>query len=136
MLVFIVLVLYRRKMMVYNNRYYWLNLDQRRIQHRHALLNFLGGGVNFDCIIRLYFNFSHHTMFTICTLFSSLTTKYGYVWRGHQDKPQIPRILPRRDHAPRFWNSWINHCRWSSINKKKIKRYQVKLKIISSIIPM
>ena len=33
------------------------------------------------------------------------------MWIGHQNKPQTPKILPRRDRVPRFWNSWIR--RWS-----------------------
>ena len=31
--------------------------------------------VNFDCITRIYFDFGQHTMFTICILSTTLTTK-------------------------------------------------------------
>lgn len=39
-----------------------------------SLLEFFGGlfFVNFDRITRIYFYFSHHTVFTICSLFSSV----------------------------------------------------------------
>ena len=36
--------------------------------------------------------------------------KHKVCVKGHQIKPKTPRILPRLDRAPRFWNSWINHC--------------------------
>ena len=57
---------------------------QRRIKHRRAerpppRLNFLGVCL---CITRICFNCSHHAMFTICTLFSSLTTKHKVCVKG------------------------------------------------------
>ena len=58
--------------------YICMSVWQRRIQHRRLppCLKFFWGFVfvNFDCITRIYFNCSHHTMFTKCTLFSTLTT--------------------------------------------------------------
>ena len=81
---------------------------QRRIQHqrraRTPLFDFFFWGgvfVNFDYITLILSNCSHHTMFTICTLFSSLTAKHRVCVKGHQNKPKTPRILPRRDRAPR-----------------------------------
>ena len=39
------------------------------------------------------------------------------MWVGHQNKhcPQTPKILPRRDRVPRFWNSWIRHWSFNNI---------------------
>ena len=50
--------------------------------------------VNFDCITRIYyFNCSHHTMFAICTLFSTLTTKHiGYVWMDIKTNPRSQKF--------------------------------------------
>ena len=72
---------------------------------------FFGGFVfvNLDCKTHIYFYCGHHTVFTICSLFSTVTKTIGYVWMGHQNKPQTPKILPRRDHGPQFWNSWIRY---------------------------
>ena len=39
-------------------------------------------------------------MFTICILFTTLTTKTFDICEGASNNPQTPRILPRRDHAP------------------------------------
>ena len=53
--------------------------------------------VNFDCITRIYFNSIHHTMFIICTLFFTFTTKHRVCVKGaSKQKSQNPRILPRR----------------------------------------
>ena len=50
----------------------------------------------------IYLNCIHHTMFTICPLFSTLTTKHRvlYVWRGHQNKCHTPRIYRARTTPP------------------------------------
>ena len=56
----------------------------------HALLFYNKLGVvfvNFDCITRIYFNYNQHTMFTICLLFSKLTTKR----KGICEKETFPR---------------------------------------------
>ena len=42
---------------------------------------------NFDCITRIYFDFSQHTMFTISILFTSLLQKHSICVKGHQYKP-------------------------------------------------
>ena len=63
-------------------------LKQRQIQHRRAghvpPFEIFQGFVfvNFDCITRIYFNCIHHTMFTICTQFSTLTTKHKVCVKG------------------------------------------------------
>ena len=44
--------------------------------------------VNFDCITRIYFDFSQHTMFTICILFTTLITKHRVCVKGHKKNPQ------------------------------------------------
>ena len=56
--------------------------EQRRILDRRAGRAPLGLKkkmgfviVNFDSIARIYFEFSQHTMFTICILFTTLTTR-------------------------------------------------------------
>ena len=71
---------------------------QRRIQDRRAPLFKIYLGfifVNFDCITRIKFNYSYHTLFTIFISFSTLTKKHKVCVKGHQIKPQTPRILPR-----------------------------------------
>ena len=87
---------------------YFIHVYQRRIQHqrrtRAPLFGFYLGGVfvNFDYTTRLLSYCSHHTLFTICTLFSTLTTKHKVCVKGTSKQPQTPRILPRRDRAPGF----------------------------------
>ena len=61
--------------------------------------------VHFGCITRNNINCCRHTMLTICTLFSTLTTKHRVCVKGASKETSAPRILPRRDRAPRFWNS-------------------------------
>ena len=84
---------------------------QRRIQDRRAgrappCLKFLGVVfVNFECKTRINFYCGHHTVFTICTLFSTVTKTIG----TSKQTPD-PKKSKRRDSAPRFWNSWIRHC--------------------------
>ena len=46
--------------------------------------------VIFDCVTRVYFNCSHQTGFTICTLFSIITTKHRVCVKKHQNKPSDP----------------------------------------------
>ena len=58
--------------------------------------------VNFDCILRIYFCFSHHTVFTIGTLFSTVTKNIGYVWRGHQGEGDKPQTVPGPPPPPGF----------------------------------
>ena len=50
--------------------------------------------INFDCLTRIYFHCSHHTVLTICTLFSTVTKKKkGYVIQTN------PRPQEFRDRA-------------------------------------
>ena len=81
------------------------NSRQRRIQHRRAgraspVWIFLGGGgvfVKIDCITRIYLIvvILQCLQYVLCSLLS--LQNIGYVWiNGHQNKPQTPRILPRR----------------------------------------
>ena len=43
-----------------------------------------------DCITRINSNCSHHTMFTICTLFSTLTTKHRVCVKGASKQTSNP----------------------------------------------
>ena len=82
---------------------------QKRIQHRRTgrapsvrkLLRVYFWNVRLQNMHKLYCN--QHAMFTICTLFSSLTIKaFGM-------SLQTSKIIPQWDRAPRFLNSWIRH---------------------------
>ena len=77
--------------------------------------------VKFDCITRIYINYSRHTMFLICTLFSTLTTKHRVCMKGASKQTSDPRILPRRD--PPFSNSWIHHYLTSPLGGRTPKQF-------------
>ena len=71
---------------------------QRRIQGTPIFRIFWGVVfVNFNCIICIYFNCSHHTMFTIFTLFSTLTTKHRLRVKGASKQTPDPNnsTMPR-----------------------------------------
>ena len=86
-------VLHYQKFHIQRQTLIWtwnLNNNQRRIQHRRPppprppfeiFIQFVL--VTFDRITHIYFNWSHHTMFTIYTSFSTLNIKHRYVWREH-----------------------------------------------------
>ena len=104
------------------------NADPGPVRRAPApLFEFFGGlfFVNFDCKTRIYFYCGHHKLFTIWTLFFTVTKNIGYVWIGHQYKSQTPKILLRRDRAPRFWNSWIRHWIIIVICKEISDFYQI-----------
>ena len=58
--------------------------------------------VNFDCFTRIKFNYSYHTLFT--KLYHSLLSqkKHRVCVKGHQIKPQTPRILGPRPPVLKF----------------------------------
>ena len=55
--------------------------------------------VNFDCITRVYFYCSHHTVLTIRTVFSTVTKNIGYVKGDIKTNPR-PQKLYRAGTAP------------------------------------
>ena len=64
--------------------------------------------VTFDCITRIYFNYSHHAKCLLYIIYSLLSLWKDGVWvKGHQNYPQNPKMRPHRGHAARFWNSMI-----------------------------
>ena len=84
---------------------------QRRIQYRRPWFEYFLGFVfvNVDCITRIYFDFSQHTMFKLCILFTTLATKkIGFVWRGIRTNPG-PKSSTAPGPAPWFCNSCIRH---------------------------
>lgn len=85
--------------------------------------------VNFNGETSINFDFSHHTMFTICIVFTTIT-------------PDL-RILSRRDPAPRLGSSWIRH--WiliflfifiTIITSKFLSYYQFCLFLFSAHLPL
>ena len=86
---------------IYRNKYgiyMYIHVHQRRFQHRRAgrappCLNFFFKFVfiTFHCITRIYFNCSLHTMFTICILFSTLTTKHRVCVKGASKQTSDPK---------------------------------------------
>ena len=77
--------------------------------------------VNFNCIICIYFNCSHHTMFTIFTLFSTLTTKHRLRVKGASKQTPDPNnsTMPRlRSPVLKFLDSPL-----TSMFQKKISMW-------------
>ena len=72
--------------------------------------------VTFDCITRIYFNCSHHKMFRICPLFSTLTTKHRVCVKGASKQTSDPKNSTAPGPRPRFWNSWIRHWSYIALN--------------------
>ena len=70
------------------------------------------GGSRIHLCIRKYFDFSQHVVFTICILFTTLLTKTQGMCEWASKQTLDLRILPRRDRAPSFWNSWIRPWEW------------------------
>ena len=58
---------------------------------RAPLFEFFGGPCFGKHVTRIYFNCSHHTMITICTLFSTLTTKHRVCVKGASKQSSSPQ---------------------------------------------
>ena len=71
---------------------------------------------NCFCKFRLILHNMHNLS---CNVYNILCISYAHLllqkhkvyMKEHQNKPLTPRILEHRDHAPRYWNSWIHHWR-------------------------
>ena len=78
---------------------HWPGHWQRQIQHRHAgdvpppPFGIFWGFVfvNFDWITCVFFNWSHQTIFTMCTLFSPITTKHKASVKGVSKQTSDPK---------------------------------------------
>ena len=49
--------------------------------------------------------------------------KHRICVKGHQNNLQTSKIIPRRDSAPQFLNSWIRQCVWHAIEPTVLNGY-------------